>query len=239
MGSLDLAGDAIYDEVRMHGWSICEGAVEPKAVESLRGELATAISCLESYTYPFGEQRRMTSVDILDDQRFPVTREVMLTGTIAEVCALYNARQENDLIVWSHEYEPDPQAIYGRPHFDRRHQLKAFLYLDDVAEANGPTHVANETPEAFHARWVASWRNALGMTQDTDEEVALLARRTPEDSDIYRSIECEVDALRGSFRPLVGGAGTVVFFDTSLAHFGGLVRKASSRRTVRRHCLLD
>jgi hypothetical protein len=239
MGALDLAAEEIHDTIRRHGWAACERAVEPGALDTLKDELAAAISRLEPYQYPFGEQRRITASEILEDQRFPVTTKALMSGTIAEVCTLYGARADSDLIVWSHEFEPDPSAIYGRPHFDRRHQLKAFLYLDDVAEENGPTHVADEAPEAFHERWVASWRKALGMTLEADEDVVRAARRTPEGSDIYRSVECEVETQRSSFRPLVGGAGTVVFFDTSLAHFGGLVSGASSRRTVRRHCLLD
>jgi len=239
VGGLNLDVEDVHSTILRTGWAVCDAAAERGVLEVLDDELATAISYLEPYQYPFGEQRRLTVPELADDRRFPATTEAMLTGAIADVCALYGARDDADLVVWSHEFEPDTEAIYGRPHFDRRHQLKAFLYLDDVDEHNGPTHVANEAPEEFHDRWVASWRKALGMRTDPDGDVVRAARQTPEGSNVYRSVECEVDTLRANFRPLVGSAGTVVFFDTSLAHFGGLVRQASSRRTVRRHCLLD
>jgi hypothetical protein len=236
---MNLDAEKIHNTVRRQGWAVGEAEAGSGALEQLKVELATAISTVTPYEYPFGEQRRLTVRDVDGDARFPATEKTMLEGPIAEVCALYGGASDDDIIVWSHEFTPDPEAIYGRPHFDRRHQLKIFLYLDDVLERNGPTHVATETPEHFHERWVASWRTALGMFGASNDDVVRSARQMPDGCEVYRSVNCEVDIDRSAFRPLVGTAGTVVFFDTSIAHFGGLVTRRSSRRTVRRHCLLD
>jgi hypothetical protein len=207
----------------------------------LQEELDTAVATLPPYDYPFGEQRRLASAELTDDRPsvFAATAALMLDGPIAEVCQRYGASGRDDLLVWSREYVRDTGAIYGQPHFDRRHQLKVFLYLDDVSEENGPTHVAPELPSFFHARWLDAWRAALGLEAASDAEVLEQARATNEDSPVYRSVACSVALPRRLFTPLAGKAGTVVLFDTSLAHFGGLVRTASTRQTVRRHCLLD
>ncbi|MDQ2676065.1 MAG: hypothetical protein M3Y34_04595 [Actinomycetota bacterium] len=228
--------------LRRDGYVVLDELLDGSTLEAMNGEFADVPARLPSYSYPFGEQYRAEAREMRESlsSSMRVTSEVLLDGPLASVCSSYGAEEERDLLVWSHEFTRDTKAIYGIPHFDRRHQLKVFIYLTDVSESSGPTHVAVERPEDFHGRWLAAWRDALGMDAASDGDVLRQVRATSEDSTVYRSVACEVGLPREKFRPLTGKAGTVVIFDTSLAHFGGLVTSSSaSRRTVRRHCLLD
>ncbi|HEU5064145.1 MAG TPA: hypothetical protein VFT79_13495 [Solirubrobacterales bacterium] len=239
---MELNVEAVVETLRREGYAVLGELLDQPTLEAMGEEFSSAPSRLPSYSYPFGEQYRAEAMEMRGplSSSMPVTAEVLLDGPLASVCLAYGAEEERDLFVWSHEFTRDTEAIYGIPHFDRRHQLKVFVYLTDVDEDSGPTHVASERPEDFHARWLRAWREALGMDGASDREVLEQVRATSEDSSVYRSVACEVDLPRNEFEPLTGKAGTVVVFDTSLAHFGGLVMHSSaSRRTVRRHCLLD
>jgi hypothetical protein len=163
---------------------------------------------------------------------------LLFGGPLAAICDVYGATEDCDLLVWSSETIADSGAIYGRPHFDRRHQLKTFIYLDDVSLDDGPTRVALEAPDRFHERWLDAWRVSLGMRDAADDAVLQAARLTPERSRVYNSVACELPMDHDELVPLIGSAGTVVVFDTSLAHCGGLVQAEGRRRTVRRHTLL-
>jgi hypothetical protein len=241
MDLVQLDTGEVSSAVGRSGYAVAAGCLEDGALGTMREEFSTAFDRLPSYDYPFGDQFRIPVAKMRPDwvASMPVTTEVMLSGPIAEVCDGYGADEGRDLLVWSREFNRDQEAIYGIPHFDRRHQLKVFIYLTDVGEDNGPTHVAAEDPSHFHSRWIGAWRSALEMRTGSDFEVLERVRRVSEDSSTYRSVACEVDIPRRSFRPLVGNAGTIVFFDTSLAHFGGLISGSATRQTVRRHCLLD
>lgn len=227
--------------IERNGYAVAAGCIAPVALEEMHEEFGRAIERLPEYSYPFGEQHRVEAAEMRRawSSLLPCTASILLQNPIADICAGYGAREERDLVVWSHEFNRDTKAIYGVPHFDRRHQLKVFIYLTDVREHDGPTHVATEAPSQFHARWINAWRDALDIGDASDLEVLEQVRATPEDTPAYRSVSCEVELPRRSFEPLVGDAGTIVFFDTSLAHFGGLVDGAGTRQTVRRHCLLD
>lgn len=242
VGLMEIDPERIVAGLRKHGYVALPECLSPSAVETLDTEFERARPSLPAYSYPFGDQYRVNGSDMkaLFGRTMPATCSTLLTGPLAEVCTRYGADEGQDLLVWSHEFNRDPEAIYGIPHFDRRHQLKIFVYLTDVDVQHGPTHVADEDPSEFHARWLDAWRSALGLNSAGDNEVLHAVHATSEDSSIYRSVACQVDLPRTTFRPLTGNAGTIVIFDTSLAHFGGLISdSASARRTVRRHCLLD
>ena len=195
--------------LRRSGFAIAPACVPADLLGRLRTELDAAIATLAPYDYPFGEQRRLAASELTDDHRatFSATAALMLGGPVAEVCRRYGANGRDDLLVWSREHVRDTGAIYGQPHFDRRHQLKAFLYLDDVGKENGPTHVADELPSFFHGRWLDAWRTVLVLGAASDAEVLEHARATSEDSPAYRSVACNVALPHGSFTPLTGKVG--------------------------------
>lgn len=241
MGLIPLDPHELRQEVEETGYAIVPSCLDTTTLDEMRRESAHALDVLPNYEYPFGDQCRIEAPELRRTwlSSLPVTAQILLEGPIAEVCAGYGADERKDLLVWSREFNRDTEAIYGTPHFDRRHQLKVFVYLTDVGEHNGPTHVASEDPAQFRERWIEAWRVALDLPALPAAEILEQVRSTSEDSSAYRSVACVVDRPRQEFRPLTGGAGTVVIFDTSLAHFGGLVDEVGTRHTVRRHCLLD
>lgn len=234
---LGLDVPATVADVERHGHAVAPGLLSLPQVEALKDEFDRAIAGLDAYAYPFGEQRRIGACEPLAEELFPATVDLLMRGPLGEVCVALGAGDDDDLLVWSHEHIRDESAIYGQPHFDRRRQFKIFVYLNDVTTDDGPTHVAHEGRDLFYPRWIRAWGDALGIVGDQDE-IATAASAVDESSGTYRSVVCAVERPRESLKPLVGPAGSVVFFDTMLAHFGGLVAPGAARLTVRRHCLL-
>jgi hypothetical protein len=234
----DVVIDSAADALLRNGWVVLDGLIEPGVLKDLRDEMTLALCGLPHYAYPFGEQRRIPAN--ARRHEFPVTHQVLLHGPLGAICEQYGAKLLSDYLVWSEECKPDPHAIYGRPHFDRRHQLKIFIYLSDVEAKDGPTLVASESRERRERRWSEAWRAALSLDNATDlDKIHHMVSAIPDGTAEYKNVQCEVDVDRPSLTPLTGPAGTVVCFDTSITHCGGLVAGNGHRKTVRRHCILS
>lgn len=107
------------------------------------------------------------------------------------------------------------------PHYDRTPNLKFFLYLTDVTDADGPftcfpgTHRWAKTAQAENRE-----ARMLPTQMDTRELPAHLLSRDPQ--------------------PIVGPAGTMIVVDSDTVHFGGVVSQGHLRKAVRsRSYLVD
>ena len=97
------------------------------------------------------------------------------------------------------------------PHTDETHFLKFFIYVDDVNSENGPFNVlpgSQNTFKKIRKKWISSGKNR----HDRDKIVK---------KDLSQMI------------PVTGKAGTLIIFDTDVAHNAGIVDKGHHRSIVR------
>ncbi len=65
-------------------------------------------------------------------QLLPASFDTFFEGLVDEVFSSLGVLLQDGSLVWSTEDTPMDHVIYGTPHIDRRHQVKAFIYLTDV-----------------------------------------------------------------------------------------------------------
>jgi hypothetical protein len=154
-----------------------------------------------------------------------------------------------EVIAFTKDYIPDSHAVYGKLHYDRRHQLKVIVYLNDVDEYNGAFSCIPGSHVLGERLFVDAWRKVLGLADDAQaDEIKYQAARVPEDLPVYRTLPCVFDnhSLIGDFLPdrdcvsLSGQAGTLVIFDTHLLHRGGFVQRVGQERwTLKGHTFAE
>jgi len=96
------------------------------------------------------------------------------------------------------------------PHIDYKRYLKVMIYVDDVAEANGPFSAVAVNPDDYEA-----FRLNLKLDYKQDKKNQI---------DQF-SLE--------EYGGYTGPKGTMILFDTNCPHFAGVVAKGKSRRVFR------
>jgi hypothetical protein len=92
-------------------------------------------------------------------------------------------------------------------HYDKMRHLKSFVYLSDVGVENGPFHCV---PGSHRLTRRIEERNRGNRVIPTDDD----ARCLP--PDLHRDVV-----------PVVGEAGTLIIFDSDIAHHAGVVERGS------------
>lgn len=172
-------------------------------------------------------------------------REVMSANIFQELVGRYLGSGAGfmEVIAFTRDHVPDAKAVYGKLHFDRRHQLKVIVYLNDVDDVNGAFGCIPGSHRLGRDRFVAAWRRVLGMVDGDEQMVEKAAAAVPEDHPNYHRVPCILrsDVPVGDFLPqrdrlTVGGpAGTIVIFDSHVLHYGGFVSPGTERWTLKGH----
>lgn len=149
-----------------------------------------------------------------------------------------------EVVAFTRDCVPDPRAVYGKIHYDRRHQLKFIIYLNDVEESNGAFGCIPGSHEAGRKLFQDGWSKILGLQTGDAAVIEQAAAAVPEDAPEYRLLPCIFENLESVAEQLpqtdrlaIGGpAGTLVAFDTHLLHYGGFVTAPNKERwTLKGH----
>lgn len=238
------------DNLRAHGVARIPGFCSGDDLERLMSEAHLATSARANYKNPYGPCARFTldrappelarSRDLFDGEFLPVlpdvfqdTRRFFEGDFFRETVDGFFRGSSGfmEVVVFTRDHIPDRRAVYGHLHFDRRHQLKFILYLNDVDESNGAFGCIPDSHTLGRELFLAGWRKALELPDASRHAVTLAAEATPEDAPQYHRVPCMQVGRRsiGSFDIardsliVAGAAGTLVVFDSHLLHFGGFV----------------
>jgi ectoine hydroxylase-related dioxygenase (phytanoyl-CoA dioxygenase family) len=148
-----------------------------------------------------------------------------------------------EVVAFTKDWNPDPKAVYGKVHYDRRHQLKFILYLNDVNGSNGAFTCIPGSHKVGRQLFHQGWRKVLNLQTEDAREIEEAAAAIPEDKQEYLRVPCIVSNLE-SLKERVpqtgklvidGAAGTLVAFDSHLLHSGGMVTASHERWTLKGH----
>jgi hypothetical protein len=149
-----------------------------------------------------------------------------------------------EVVAFTRDCIPDPTAVYGKLHYDRRHQLKFIVYLNDVEESNGAFGCIPGSHKIGRKLFQDGWSKVLGLRTGDASVIEQAAAAVPEDKPEYRLLPCIFENLESIGERLpqrdrlaIGGpAGTLVAFDTHLLHYGGFVTAPNKERwTLKGH----
>jgi len=99
------------------------------------------------------------------------------------------------------------------PHFDKRHTLKFFLYLNDVSARNG----------------------ALAVEPGSHEKNRILRQKLIKDKIPYPEWP-SIFKLSKDIIPIEAEAGSLIIFDTDTTHHAGQIDEGEIRKIIRSHC---
>jgi hypothetical protein len=99
------------------------------------------------------------------------------------------------------------------PHFDKRHTLKFFLYLNDVSAHNG----------------------ALAVEPCSHKKNRILRQKLIKDKIPYPEWP-SIFKLSKEIIPIEAEAGSLIIFDTDTTHNAGQVEEGKTRKIIRSHC---
>ena len=123
----------------------------------------------------------------------------------------------------THEFRNDKGlARNGFLHFDRYHTFKFFLYLTDVTVDDGPFMAVPGTQSLGKELREKSWNSRGQVGYDTVEN------------------RLEIDHphlgyTKEKAQPMIGGAGTLILFDSDVFHMGGVLKDGGERMVTRIH----
>ena len=251
------------DKLRAHGVARIPGFCSADELGRLSSEARLATRAKANYRNPYGPCARFTldrirpelarSRDLLEGEFLPVlpdlfpdTRSFLEGDFFREtVDGFFDGNSGfMEVVAFTRDHIPDRKAVYGHLHFDRRHQLKFILYLNDVDEKNGAFGCIPNSHTLGRELFLAGWRKALDLPDASQRAVTLAAEATPEDAPQYHRVPCmqgkrrligPFDVARDS-RIVAGASGTLVVFDSHLLHFGGFVTQPDRDRwTLKGH----
>lgn len=217
----DASADRILGLLDANGMCVVDGWLSKATMTPLRAELEDALSAAESSGGSLGSDighfnagrfARLTRAEIAET--YPATHAVFSDPMFDELAHRYiaGAYSLNDEIFVT-DHRMDARHILPL-HYDRLWCLKFYVYLKDTAESDG----------AFTAL-PGSHRAARRRRLD------LLARGV-----CAKDLPNREDPLHLSgARPIVGGAGTLIVFDTDTLHKGGIVAEGGRRLVMRGH----
>ena len=97
------------------------------------------------------------------------------------------------------------------PHTDETHFLKFFIYVSDVDEQNGPFSVLPGSHIKFkkdRKKWISMGKNRYDREKVVNQDISKML-------------------------PIIGKSGTLIIFDTDVAHKAGIVSENQHRSIVR------
>jgi hypothetical protein len=257
--------DQLCEKLESYGVARAPGFLTLRETELILAEAHLATSSHANYQNPYGpccrfslEQlppRLSRSRDLIGGShleqlpaQFEHTRELMGSDFFRNITQTYLGAHCGfmEVIAFTRDCIPDPKGVYGKVHYDRRHQLKFIVYLNDVDESNGAFGCIAGSINLGRRLFHEDWSRILGLEAKGTSEIEQAAAAIPEDDSKYRLLPCVVENLcsvRGFVTgaeklTIAGPAGTLVAFDTHLLHYGGFVRAAKKERwTLKGHTL--
>jgi hypothetical protein len=255
--------DQICEKLKAYGVARVPDFLTPKDTDLILAEANLATSRHANYQNPYGPCCRFSleqlpshlsrSRDLIDGTnlerlppQFAHTRRVMESGMFRDVTRSYLGADCGfmEVIAFTRDCIPDPKAVYGKLHYDRRHQLKFIVYLNDVDESNGAFGCIARSQNLGRRLFHDAWGKILGL--ETASEIEQAAAAIPEDDPKYRLLPCVVEnqhtiselVAHEDKLTVAGRAGALVAFDTHLLHYGGFVRASKKERwTLKGHTL--
>lgn len=138
-----------------------------------------------------------------------------------DICNLYNefeASPQDVCITFEDTFNISTRNNYL--HFDRYRSLKVMTYLEDVNEECGPLNVV----KGSHLKGKKLRKN--------------FQRESNYDS-MKNRIDIDYPNIKYKLFPIIGPAGTTIFFDSDIFHMGGLIKKGKTRTVIRSHWYKD
>src|ERR1700755_28567 len=177
-------------------------------------EAKIATSTLANYRNPYGPCSRSTlhklpphlarSRDLIEGDTLPQlpsqfrhSRQVIGSELFRRTTASYLGPGCGfmEVVAFTRDYIPDPTAVYGKLHYDRRHQLKFILYLNDVDQSNGAFGCIPGSHNSGRKLFLSRWRQVLRLRTNSDSEIEEAAAATPEDQPEYHLVPCIVERM--------------------------------------------
>jgi len=255
--------DQLCEKLRSFGVARVQGFLTTTETRLVFEEAKLATSTLANYRNPFGPCCRFSleqlpphlarSRDLIGGDRLEQLPSQFIHSRSVIERAIFRETVESylgpgcgfmEVVAFTKDCTLDPRAIYGKLHYDRRHQLKFILYLNDVDKSNGAFGCIPGSHNTGQNLFRDGWRQALGLRTESDAEIEEAAAITPEDQPEYHLVRCvvkHVNTISGQVpqknRLTVDGlAGTLVAFDTHLLHYGGFVTSPQKERwTLKGH----
>ncbi len=259
--------EALREGLQSYGVARILEFVSPEVIDSLRHEAMIATSEFANYLNPYGPCSRFSLTPLPDNlsvsrdlvngkhlsplpQQFQSSRAVIEGELLRKITETYLGSSSGfmEVVAFARDHIPDHQAVYGKLHFDRRHQLKFIIYLNNADEENGAFGCIPGSHRLGRELYYRAWRQTLRLRTDDPLEIERAAFAVSEDEPVYRLVPCifENEPKIGPYEPkrdrltISGAAGTLVAFDTHLLHYGGFVKQAGGERwTLKGHSFAE
>jgi hypothetical protein len=198
----DATASEIVATVQTYGLAHINGYLDRKPGEALANEATTVLDDQSAWVnheeYGLGKAVRLVRREI-DQARYPGLVDVFGNGFFEDIARRWYGRgtvfAEQ---IWVMVDVPESRTIVQEFHYDKVEHLKHMLYLSDVTEEHGPFHCVAGSQGI--AKGLQAENRAAGIIP-TDTEARIL----PED-------------LQASEMPVVGRRGTLIVFDSDIAH---------------------
>lgn len=255
--------DELCEKLGSFGVARVVGFLTPAETRRVFEEARLATSTLANYRNPYGPCSRFTlqqlpaylarSRDLIEGETLQQLPSQFRHSRQIIGCEMFRQTTESylgpgcgfmEVVAFTRDFNPDPTAVYGKLHYDRRHQLKFIFYLNDVNQSNGAFGCIPGSHNAGRKLFRSRWRQVLGLRTVSDSEIEEAAAATPEDQPEYHLVPCVVERMSplGDVVPkknklsVEGSAGTLVAFDSHLLHYGGFVTAPQKERwTLKGH----
>jgi hypothetical protein len=254
----------LCQKLRAFGVARVPNFLTPVETRLVFEEAKVATSTLANYLNPYGPCSRFTlqqlpphlarSRDLIEGNtlqqlpsQFRYSRQVIESDVFRQTTVSYLGPGSGfmEVVAFTRDCTPDLTAVYGKLHFDRRHQLKFILYLNDVDQSNGAFGCIPGSHKRGQRLFRSRWRQVLGLRTNSDSEVEEAAAATPEDQPEYHLVPCVMERMNSTGHVVPkkksrlnvdGSAGTLVAFDSHLLHYGGFVTRPHKERwTLKGH----
>ena len=244
------------------GVALIKNFIPKKKVIELLEESSNATSNYRNYKNPFGDCARFSLNPISENlsisrdlekgknlkvlpEEFHGTRSLFNLPFFKEIILSYLGNNAGfmEVVVFTKDHIPDKNTVYGLLHFDRRHQLKFMIYLNDVSKENGAFCCIPKSHIVGKELYYKGWAKTLKVESNNESSIDSLAINTSEDSPTYKLIPCVYEGqtklkhidLINDRKYIEGKAGDLVIFDTHLLHLGGFVANGKERLTLKGH----
>ena len=144
--------------------------------------------------------------------------DLVYSPNISSIFNSFDAPPQDIFI--THEYKDSKMTDNNFLHFDRLRSLKIMVYLEDVTDDSGPFTIVENS-------------HLIGKK----------LRLKFKDHKNYHTIKNKIDLhypeIDYKLRPILGKAGTTIFFDSDTFHMGGNIKPGFSRTVIRSHWYKD
>lgn len=218
-----LSPEDIAAAVHSDGIAVFPGLLSPDTISKVNAEFDALIDLHKDGSGPFltDAYDQMVNVRVvrrdLNVSKYPGVAELFDEPFMADISRAFfgdgQFRLNGEIFVT--ELGEGPEELRAPPfalHFDKRQVLKFYFYLTDSDEANGAMRASPGSNKAIRdVRLAASEKGDLNNIDNVlpDEEVPSIS--------------------------ITGPAGTMLVFDTDMAHGASRVSPGRTRRTIRGH----